>query len=687
MSDYNLVPTVENLMAEALNFELPKLDRDDWNKVEGKVKDLDISWSRAVDVVKAEKLIEQSNKPGGVDPLLVIICKWPQLPEYKANPKRIPSLEFLISRLAEIILKGDKSYEFFFDEEHAWEPTILHHAAKQNFLHVSRMLVERWPSLMYQPTKVMIEPEKMPSVLPVEVALENFQDDTAAYLISQMKYDRVQELFLCKESEEKSKLFFGKYISYHNPRTNEYGMKKTVLAVLNKLMDPHWPYLPKREEREDDNMDKIRQALESVPNDPLSYDFYYHILETDENGRVPDNKVFNQKSVSCLRRIADSDNKEAMQHPVVRMLVAKKWNKFAHKLFCIKAAFYLLFFGLLSFALIYGSTRNDPTQYEGSADKFRAICEICSIVFLMAQLFDEIGEMAREGRAYLKVRSNYIDLPGIILTLLVIPLRFAEVKSQWGLAAIGYLFNFLRLFKFSNVARNTGLYTTTLVKIIEEDITRFLVFFSAIFIGFCGAMFLALKVNDVQDSYSFPWVMLGGIKVLVEGETLEEEDGKEFGWFAVAILLVYMGIVMVILLNVLIAQLSYTFGKARKMARLQFAADNMRIITRTENSRFPCLNFRVKKYDEGAYICDEDLAKEILEFTEDRHPWETAEERIIGVRETMRRVVKGEETDPWETIDEKLTTLTLSEKETRESIYKKLTAILRRLPESRRYTW
>jgi hypothetical protein len=59
----------------------------------------------------------------------------------------------------------------------------------------------------------------------------------------------------------------------------------------------------------------------------------------------------------------------------------------------------------------------------------------------------------REGRAYLKVRSNYIDLPGIILTLLVIPLRFAEVKSQWGLAAIGYLFNFLRLFKFSNVAR------------------------------------------------------------------------------------------------------------------------------------------------------------------------------------------------------------------------------------------
>ena len=68
-------------------------------QVEDKVKDLDISWSRAVDLVKAEKLIEQCNKPGGVDPLLVIICKWPQIPEYKANPKRIPSLEFLVRNI------------------------------------------------------------------------------------------------------------------------------------------------------------------------------------------------------------------------------------------------------------------------------------------------------------------------------------------------------------------------------------------------------------------------------------------------------------------------------------------------------------------------------------------------------------------------------------------------------------
>jgi hypothetical protein len=55
----------------------------------------------------------------------------------------------------------------------------------------------------------------------------------------------------------------------------------------------------------------------------------------------------------------------------------------------------VLFLAVLSFALIYGSTREDPTQYNGSADKLRAFCEICSIVLLMVQLFDEIGELAR----------------------------------------------------------------------------------------------------------------------------------------------------------------------------------------------------------------------------------------------------------------------------------------------------
>ena len=59
----------------------------------------------------------------------------------------------------------------------------------------------------------------------------------------------------------------------------------------------------------------------------------------------------------------------------------------------------------------------------------------------------------REWKTYFKDPYNYFDWLGLILTFLVIPLRFAEVRSQWSVAALGYLFNFLRLFKFSCVTR------------------------------------------------------------------------------------------------------------------------------------------------------------------------------------------------------------------------------------------
>ncbi|CAB4038466.1 transient receptor potential cation channel subfamily V member 5-like, partial [Paramuricea clavata] len=62
---------------------------------------------------------------------------------------------------------------------------------------------------------------------------------------------------------------------------------------------------------------------------------------------------------------------EAIQHPVVRMLVMRKWNKFGSWWFRLQAILYTIFLVLLSYALIYGATREDPKKYDGSADKFR----------------------------------------------------------------------------------------------------------------------------------------------------------------------------------------------------------------------------------------------------------------------------------------------------------------------------
>ena len=47
-----------------------------------------------------------------------------------------------------------------------------------------------------------------------------------------------------------------------------------------------------------------------------------------------------------------------------------------------------------------------------------------------------------------------------------------------------------------------------------------------------------------------------------------------------------MAVVIVIMLNILIAQMSYTYSEAKRTAKLQYAVDTMLITARLEYSRF-----------------------------------------------------------------------------------------------------
>ena len=73
--------------------------------------------------------------------------------------------------------------------------------------------------------------------------------------------------------------------------------------------------------------------------------------------------------------------------------------------------------------------------------------------FEFKHLLESFHLSFREWQTYFKDPYNYFDWLGLILTFLVIPLRFVGVDSQWSVAALGYLFNFLRLFKFSCFTR------------------------------------------------------------------------------------------------------------------------------------------------------------------------------------------------------------------------------------------
>ena len=99
-------------------------------------------------------------------------------------------------------------------------------------------------------------------------------------------------------------------------------LQKSVVAILDQMVNPHWPHLPKRKDSYDNQEEEegIEGAWSTIPDNPFNYQFYYHILDGDEAGRPPkvmasegnkltDNEYFSQSDKSCLHLIAKSNNK------------------------------------------------------------------------------------------------------------------------------------------------------------------------------------------------------------------------------------------------------------------------------------------------------------------------------------------------------------------------------------------
>lgn len=61
----------------------------------------------------------------------------------------------------------------------------------------------------------------------------------------------------------------------------------------------------------------------------------------------------------------------------------------------VQTGLYLTFLLLLSFSLLYGATKSDPTKYQGSADGLRMICEIFVVVWIAAYIADEVNEIEK----------------------------------------------------------------------------------------------------------------------------------------------------------------------------------------------------------------------------------------------------------------------------------------------------
>lgn len=98
---------------------------------------------------------------------------------------------FQINRFAEILLKRDfeegQEYKYFKDKRDTSHFTLLHYAARLNFVHVAGTLLHYYPGQLYITSKAHGSTR---SFLPVELAIMDSCDEAAAFLVKQMKHAR-----------------------------------------------------------------------------------------------------------------------------------------------------------------------------------------------------------------------------------------------------------------------------------------------------------------------------------------------------------------------------------------------------------------------------------------------------------------------------------------------------------------
>ena len=192
---------------------------------------------------------------------------------------------------------------------------------------------------------------------------------------------------------------------------------------------------------------------------------------------------------------------------------------------------------------------------------------------------------------------NFIDWGGITSFVILILLRASTSYVQWSFAALTFIFFSISLIKYTRIFPALGAYVNSVFRIFVIDIPRFFVIIIIILVAFIGGIHLAARQqpissqmasaesndglpypicndsrtalfwfnSDLTQTYDLRRPLLSGIIFLLDGGPGNfEDDLLNSNFFFVIIYLLFAFTIIVVMLNILIAQLSETYGEIVK---------------------------------------------------------------------------------------------------------------------------
>ena len=237
---------------------------------------------------------------------------------------------------------------------------------------------------------------------------------------------------------------------------------------------------------------------------------------------------------------------------------------------------------------------------------------------------------------------NWLDIIGLGLLFILIVFRviilidpeLPYLEFQWIFATFAFAINAFRLTKLLSVFKLFGTYMRIIILILLKDVPKFLLLVFLTFFFFSTTLYLSFRVpvyigvnetnngsiiyyttlfdlEDLQDEGlgTYFYVLVYPIRVLLEGNALEfNYVFNSFNFLAAVVYIVFLFLIIVVYLNVFIAQLSDTYAEVKANAKKTVAKFRLEFIIQIQTTSMLALffDFRKRFFDEHYIMEDEE---------------------------------------------------------------------------------
>ena len=273
--------------------------------------------------------------------------------------------------------------------------------------------------------------------------------------------------------------------------------------------------------------------------------------------------------------------------------------------------------------------------------------------------------------------DNVIDLSGIVCLILTAALRYFRadysVLNQWTFAAFAFIIYTLTLFKYTKIIPSLGSYVETVRYVFVRDIPRFVVILAIVVIAFIGGIHLSARrevqtseivgnkyvTNNIltgQSNCTVPpngtvtslfWlnelltmtydlrrpILVGSFFILDSGAEEVQSDLLSSNFTFVLLYFCFAFAIIVVLSNILIAQLSQTYAEFSKQNAFHYQLQLVLSIESESNISF----FLGKYFRRYAFIREVNVPYKEWVQLEDNSAGKDIERRITFIEENLEK--------------------------------------------------